>query len=349
MDIQLIDLPKPQKVLYEGKSYDIYDMDLYPNRKFKKEVKVLLYQDESWGNIGFFNYFMKCDREDIKVIVYSSLNFFPIASLIGHRCIMTPTNILNSYQYDDKKTSFLLNWKLFSNGQWIFNYNFDKKEDKNIENINIDELFNFFKNRNCYISKDAYNTFCSIQHEFPINAICTELTVKLCKELIKKIEELKNPNIIGMSKEFQNNIIKKYNGNINYLSYQILASILRGWKFIGFGGSASLLLSATPINCILLSDYGNNVPIKAIEFKNKFNTIFYGYKTYGWTHNNWFYVEKIEHKWEEIKNIIYQSQLTGKLPKIINIKNKKNKKSKIKKVKIKPKYSIIINRIQKFK
>ena len=40
----------------------LYDINLYPDRKFEGRVHVLLWKSESYGNLGYLEYFKKMDE-----------------------------------------------------------------------------------------------------------------------------------------------------------------------------------------------------------------------------------------------------------------------------------------------
>ncbi len=271
----------------------LYDVNLYPNRKFDGSVHVLLWKHESYGNLGYLEYFKKMDEANIEVVVYCVTVLFPIASMIGHRVVIEDTRIDNQMYKKIQVGTFLLNRKRchayakknlgLTTGPFTIQNGLKDFSHHN-ETYKIDKLYHFYKDKPIYMIEDAYNNWMSgVRSAFDPEKICCEVKWVKYKKIVKYLES--RDDCIGVKKEFQKEIINEYNGNQCYLSYQILSSLDLGCRYIGIAGAASLLSLALPVNLIFATDHLNNVPEHMFYFKSLMNTERYNWSTVGFMHN----------------------------------------------------------------
>ena len=83
MNLETIDLEK-----YKDERDGWYEVDLYPERTFKRTVDISLFPRECFGNYQYMYLFEYCDTRDIRIRLHTSYNLFPIASLVGHTIIL---------------------------------------------------------------------------------------------------------------------------------------------------------------------------------------------------------------------------------------------------------------------
>jgi hypothetical protein len=273
--INLIDIEKYQ----DG---EFYVIDLYENRKFESEVNIFLWAKECWGNLEYLWYFKNCDEKNIKITVYCSYVLFPIASLIGHKIILYETDILNMFEAPQKSFfvhKFKNGWnaKTFNNAKFSSsNARFDLPLPKHM--IDIQNLHDIFINKPIYLDTVGYNNFINnVQSSFFENY--TYIEIKTFAKTLSHI--LSNtPNVIGVDKKFQIEIIKKYNGTKYFLTYQLLSSIYKGCSYMGIdSGSASLMSLALPLNCLFICDTDFNVSSHMYLLKSIYNLAKYNIHT----------------------------------------------------------------------
>ena len=74
-----------------------YEIDFYPGRKFDKEVYLLFYGKEAWGNVHWYRMFDVLDKQNTKVIIFSSYNFLPILRNFAHKIYLDKTEINTNF------------------------------------------------------------------------------------------------------------------------------------------------------------------------------------------------------------------------------------------------------------
>ena len=278
----------------DPKYYDLplYDVSLYPDRKFDGRVHVLLWKSESYGNIEYLEYFKKMDEANIEVVVYCVTVLLPIASLIGHRLILEDTLISEEMYTKIQVGTFMLNRKrMFRYAQThlrLSNYWDSAAAHKDLEATKhtweINKLYLFFRDRPIYMSQGAYDNWKSgVRGEFDPTKIHCEIKWRKYPKVTEYLES--RDDCIGVKKEFQKRIIEQHNGDQNYLSYQILSSLDLGCRYIAIAGAASLLSLALPVNVIFASDHLNNVTEHIYYLKGLYNYERYNWATVGFMHN----------------------------------------------------------------
>jgi hypothetical protein len=263
-----------------------YDIDLYPDRKFTRTVNILLYKHESWGNYHYYNYFKRCDEQNIKVRVFTSFVLFPIASLVGHEIILQETENSHfmggkGFFYFDRKYA----WSKYElSSRWE-----SSRIDKDLpssyigKNWELLNLFEWFQNRTMYIDKRAVEKFHSYESFMPKNGVW----IAYRERYQCLLDRIKNCLCVPLFNENNEKCLEfnEHCEGYNYLlTYQILCSIFRNVKFIAFAGAASLFTATPLINCVLMADIEHNVGNISHLFKACFNEQVFGCPVHNFVH-----------------------------------------------------------------
>lgn len=252
-----------------------YEYDFYPNRKFDGESHILMYDQEMYGNLEFCWHFHQCDKKNIQVIVYTPLVMFPLASLCSHKCRMVKASVCDAFYSD--------------NGGTRFDVKFDVVEPMNVwcipKNYNmwalylaVDKCFQ----RSIYMDQTAFERFQNAKGMFKEGMVCIE--TKRGRQFPPHLFDFAD-DVVGLDHQFQCEIMKKYQGEDCYLSFQILASLFSGVAYVGLSGAGSLFTLALPVNTILIIDTGTNTPEEHRLIKSKINQQLFGIPTHGF---DWF-------------------------------------------------------------
>jgi len=252
-------------------------IDRFPDRKFSGEAHVLLYPKEAFGGYEHFNFFKLCDRSNIKVHAYCSSLLLPVASLVSHVAIIQDTDIygkmycknsIGVFGFDRK-----LAWSIFGiekKGGWTQIPSFDRGFS------DVLDSFHFFISKDILMDKSAIiNWENGVSDLFDPQKIFCEVKGRHYKEIWLLLNEKFSSSIMGLDRSFQKEILLKHNGNSLFLSYQILSSVLKGCRYVAFGGSANLLSSALPVRVIVFGDSWDYLSEQMVFFKNRFMKHFY--------------------------------------------------------------------------
>lgn len=258
-------------------------VNLYPKRTFKEERHVILWKKETFGTYQYFYNFYECDKQDIKVVMYCTSLLLPVASLIAHEIRMHDSDLSKMYSaasvgvYGFDRKSAWNTFNLNTVGGWHLQnpakefHTFDRTFKK------VFELFDFYRTREMLIDEDSLSNwnggvcdkFDSGKVNFEIKKVYYPKVFELIKSKFKPIE-------IGLDKSFQKALIEECNGSKFLLSYQILSSVLKGCRYVSFGGAANLMNCALPIKQIISGERNDYQPEQMVLFKNLFMKYFYG-------------------------------------------------------------------------
>jgi len=290
-------------------------IDFYPDRKFKRDIVVFLWKRESFGNIQFYKYFQNCDQKDIRVTILCVRNLFPIASQVGHRCIMNTASIQNCMSGSITKHGLERRrlWNEYIDFGTLNTGDIRKDFCIYVNSTDINDLITFYQDRPVLMDKKSYQLFEDIQDEFPKNAIWFEVKVlsqrfletNVIKEAVDSCE-----NAYGFDKNSQLSIIAKHDLNDHFLSMQILCSLKRSMRFIGIAGAGSLFLTTPLLNTVFIADAGDNISPAGLMFKTCFNEQIYGLRTLGgqYLHSHEFLSFKKSYLWDSFLSVINNKQ-----------------------------------------
>jgi len=133
-----------------------YDKDVnffhfYPDRKFDAETIVFLYRKESFGNSQYLNYFYECDKRNIKVNLFCSNNFFPLASLVSHSCYTEKPHTND----EPKRLNFLLP------NSHLSRYSCDVTQlTKHRKDLGIEHLLPIKYEKKAFLSEEVAHPIC---------------------------------------------------------------------------------------------------------------------------------------------------------------------------------------------
>ena len=312
MDLKAVNLEE-----YKDEKDGWYEIDLFPDRHFKKTVDVILYQSESHGNFHYYYLFEYYNARDVRVRVHTTYNLFPIASLVGHSVVLQPPWEEN-FMYDNlcsPRSTYEFNRNYAKNKYRVSEWGVGKNAAKCTRWLNdvdiwpkgsplfirapqtmsgqweLRRLFDQFINRTVLIDEKALDIFYNEIDQFPKDCVWIEHSRKVRRKtnLAKIAKFIKNNLSIPthtMQKEndggggFLEKMISEYEGNKYYLTYQILCSLINNVKFVGLGGAASLFSITPHINCAIVADIGFNVSQPAGFFKSMFNKAIFNQDTY---------------------------------------------------------------------
>lgn len=283
MNVKLID----DNLIFKQKNY--YRL-VINNKKTQKCITINPFRVEHYNDIDLFNIKIYCDIHNIKLKILSTMNYLPVNSQYADELIIIENkeHLSDIYESDDKFSNlqanvFDKNWPNFLETDFY-------QVDENILNrkprdvtgliekiyneITIDQLNEFIKNKTVFIRKSTFDIFKSNIKDLPKNIVLAEIkNVFACL-----IEKLKNQNIIkmpivGLDYEFQKETIRKVGHH--YMGFQILGSIYLNWNIIAAGGSARLFSMLPTRNILLMAKdlYGNDKKLipKNIGWINKKN------------------------------------------------------------------------------
>jgi len=290
MNIKTIDLEK-----YKQKD-GWYEIDLFPQKSFEKEIDVLLYDNESCGNVGYYYIFDYCNKNNIKVKIYTTYNLFPIASLIGHTVILQPfqsgEDFLNNLYYNSKITRYRFDkgyaWEKYKIKKWT---NLCDLKDACSCFGGHGPLHELYKNaidKAMLIDARGLEIFLENKNAFPSNGMWVEYSRQLRQQsrLMDWVVKHCDVPVYVASKNkmwkrgFQEEIILNYEGSKYLLTYQMLCSLYNNIKYSAIGGAASLFSISPFINCVLMSDLGSTVSHSSGYFKSLFNKNIFNENTY---------------------------------------------------------------------
>lgn len=283
---------KYNKISYKivnDKDFDIDKLnnkvyDFYPDRKFKETIHVIPYYTETWGGKEYMQCFFLADRLNIQVVFYVEENLFPFASIYCHKCVLrskgnydmlsrhSDINRFPHELYQDRVFYFnesgyyrLLDLIGFLDAKKILKKkihlgslqsNIEREvEEKRL--VTDNQLFDYFRDKVIYITKNSYDAYQKIKNEFKSGEVWCEIK----KEWYEDVEKIILTNDVNgiiikdtlsiepYSKKIQKRLIEQYPDS--FLSIQLLLSIKNGVRFIGIGGSAQLF-EMIPINTLLL-------------------------------------------------------------------------------------------------
>ena len=279
-----------------------YEIDLYPDRKFKGEIYVFFYVKESWGNIHWYKMFHHYDRQNIKVILYTPFSFLPLVKMLCHKVYLEKTSVAAHFYntnrppkmscYGMDKERFCRIYNVEEKGghieasphlqQWLMSDQEAKKIAKHNSRIP------------CLIDSKEFDNFMKQKNNFGESQIVIESKHRHNGGLRKKWQE---KDRVHADHSFQFNLMKKYT-KYSYATYQILLSLYCGYAFVGIRGAASLL-SMMPVNLIIGTDLANsNFPTFAAVYHDKLNQWYYHVATAGF-HHHWEGPGAIEDTWKE--------------------------------------------------
>jgi len=283
-NLQLIDLDD-----FKINGTDDIIIDLYPDRTFKEEIIIAFWKRECLGNIQYYEYFKECDEKDIKVTILCVRNLFPIASQIGHKCIMNTANIKKCI------SGQLTKHGLERKRLWNEYVDYGSRQISTFVWVitpsrKIDKIIQFYQDRPILMDKKSYHRFEDIQCDLPKDSIWIEAKLSSFKNnsynISKVIEEATDNrgNIYGVNKTQQLSLVEKHDINDHFLAMQILCSLKRSVRFIGLAGAASLFSVAPLLNVVFVADANDNIAPSSLLYKTYFNEQMYGLRTLGGTY-----------------------------------------------------------------
>lgn len=260
-----------------------YEYDFFPGRKFDGVSHILLYKRESFGNMEYYWYFRECESKNIQVIVYTTLNLFPIASLCSHKCRMAKTDVSSFYVPYNSNTIYH-----FPTRKAFAYFNVPKWDISNpLREViitgkvwEIGWAVDLCFRRSLHMDVTAYERFQNAKEVYHEGLICVETMFGPSDKTGKALRQL-GPHVVGSDYEFQRNVITTYHGQDCYLSFQILASLFCKTAFVGISGAGSLLTLALPVNTILAIDHEFNLPESHRLYKSRLNYALFHVPTHG--------------------------------------------------------------------
>lgn len=266
-----------------------YELDFSSDRKFDGEVFFFFYKKESFGNIHWYKMFDFYDKQNIKVICYTSFVFLPLMKNICHKAYLEKTPITKGF-YDKEKPSKISVFDLDRNRFW---HTYNVGQRGGYQSIQIannawmmsDEDAGHLGARHCkstvLIDEKEYDNFIKQKHKF----IPCQIVIESKRDSNQPFRDSFNKaDRVHANHEFQRTILTTYT-KFSYATYQILLSMYCGYGFIGIRGAASLL-TMLPVNLLVASDiYNSNVLSSSINYHNQLNKYFYNLPTSGFNHH----------------------------------------------------------------
>ena len=269
-----------------------YEYDFFPGRQFAGVSNVLLYRKESFGNLEYLWHFHQCEKQNIQVIVYTTKNLFPLASMCSHKCRMMDANVNLSFYDEASGVCTYYNFKHKKAGAQFnvpcWDISNPLKDVKTCyKSWEIVKAAEYCTQRPLYMDIDAFEKYKSAKEMYKDGTICVERK-KGCtranqlaySNLGRRLSDF-GKHVVGYDHVFQQEVIKKYGGEDCYLSFQILASLFNRCAFVGVAGAGSLFTLALPINAIFVTDKEMNLPEMHRLCKSRFNKSLFNVPTHG--------------------------------------------------------------------
>lgn len=279
-----------------------YEIDFFPEKKFKGEVYVFFHIVESWGNVHWYKLFREYDKKNIKVICYTSFNFLPLVRNLCHKVYLEKTPIISGF-YNTKQPSRISSYGLNRHRFW-HTYDIGKKggyieakpHDKKW--LMPDEEAQAIGQNHCskkiLIDQKEFDNFMKQKQDFGKSKVVLESKLRVNNVLRHRLQQKDN---VYADHTFQRKILTKYT-KFSYATYQILLSMYCGYAFVGVRGAAALL-AAFPINFLIGTDlYNSNLATFSIRYHDMINQYFYNIPTGGFPHSLG-PQEQIENTWRE--------------------------------------------------
>jgi hypothetical protein len=325
---------------------NVNSFHFYPDRKFDAETIVILFRKETYGSAQYLNYFYECDKKNIKVNVFCTHNFFPLASLIGHSCytegaikkhkggvhrfdFLDPEVHLSKYcggliQFSEYRKELgiehLLPVKYETMGFLDETPDYPvcqcspscptarQHEKRLLENYmikddRVNELYDYFKNKPVYLSRQFFDYFMKIKDEFDSERICAEWKTFASPRAMALFQEFGSDKIINIDKKFVWDAVHKYELDQSYLSFQFLMCLYKNWRYASLGGAGNVAQTFYPINNLIVGDRENNIHPNAATLKIKLNKYFYGEEPIGITCERAHINPVTPHQWQKDRKI----------------------------------------------
>ena len=265
-----------------------YEIDFYPDEKFKGEVYVFFYVKESWGNVHWYKLFRHYDAQGIKVICYASFNFLPLARNLCHKIYLEKTHIADGF-YNIHAPKKVSDYGMDRHRFWHAN-NLGEKNGY-VQALPHEHSWLMTdqegwamgeenKNVPIVIDQKEFDNFMKQKHEFGESKVVVESKLKHNNLLRNKLSQKEG---VYADHTFQRKILSQYTKS-SYATYQILLSMYCGFSFIGIRGASSLLC-LLPLNLLLATDlYNSNCPNFSIRYHDALNWHYYRVPTGGFAH-----------------------------------------------------------------
>lgn len=256
-----------------------------PDRTFKTRANVLLWPNESWLNLQYLKFFLDCDREDIEVVVHTTRNFLPIASLIGHQVVMQETSGMSSSVFNPRSNSsygFDIKFQEQALGlkRWDFGLHHQRDSGRlPVSDRELEVIAHYFVRKPLVVEVEAFEWFMGHRSIFPNNAVMIELKCAWSKRLLARLASLDDCALLGADKVFQQQLLKTYNCGAFFLSVQLLAGLYCNWSYIALHGAASVFSLLFPTNLLFSLD-PQNVPHSMHAVRSAINRQHHGICTY---------------------------------------------------------------------
>ena len=265
-----------------------YEIDFYPDKKFKGEKYVFFHLIESWGNVHWYKMFRQYESEGFKVIAYTSFNFLPLLRNLCHKAYLEKTSLVRGF-YNGRKTP-----RMSSHGMDVNRF----CKLNGVPEVSRRYTPTYFTTwmmadqealrlgqGHCkspiMIDEKEFDNLIKKKHELGESQIVIESKPTYNKSLRNSLQKIDN---VHADYSFQRKMLTEYT-KFSYATYQILLSMYCGYSFIGIRGAASLL-SAMPLNFLIGSDeYNSNFTTFSIRYHDALNDYFYRYPTSGFPHH----------------------------------------------------------------
>lgn len=281
-------------IRFNGDIHNFSILDINPEKEYTKEIIITPHFRENYGNIGFLKLKLYCDKHKIKLTSYGLLNQLPVFSVFSDRVILHENkealqklyqgvsvsggnkkfiSVLSNAEYSEVYMTFQNYIKLMNPEKGVADHNCIYLE-RAVKEISNEEVASHFHTPAVLITETAYKVFQKL--DLPHNVIMCEFKPTMgpnskrnfSKPIIDWVYEhetrLSLP-IMGIDRNFQNNLLQQVQSN--FMSIQILASLINKWFFMCFGGSSNLMC-LLPVYNMTLYDFwlnGNTSVLNAIQ------------------------------------------------------------------------------------
>jgi len=129
-----------------------------------------------------------------------------------------------------------------------------------IKDLNrVKELYEHFKDKPIYLSKQFFDHFNAIKDDLGSEQICVELKLRASPSAMIFFQGLNKESpldnkIVNIDKQWTWEMMNKYKIHQSYLSFQFLLSVYKNWRYIALGGASNVMQAFYPINTMMFGD-----------------------------------------------------------------------------------------------
>lgn len=238
------------------------------DRQCESTIFISPCRKEHWISTDIYKVRLYCEKHDIRIVTFGSLNHFPFYSLFSDEVVVSSPHDAPSW-YEDPLTC---RGRYSSNNidlppvQFVDvdgHHERSELREKSVEEISDFEVIDRFSHKTIHLLKSAYEVFLSLDLE-PHQRVVEAKRLEHEVPFLEAAKKQTTFDFKGASDDmsFQKGLLEKTTRN-HYMTMQILASNLLDWQFFCCGG-ASNLMCVLPIKTLFFVDDTMNFSVQAV-------------------------------------------------------------------------------------